>query len=99
MFLLTFLSSVFFTSGVVPGFMGEPDGEATGETAGLAVATGAGVGAGLFGTSGFASQAPNTAVETAKTVANINDLLIVFLLNDLHADPRPSAGRHPQPEE
>lgn len=74
-----FLSSVFFTSGVVPGLTGDMEGEATG----LAVATGAGVGAGLFGTSGFGSQAPNTAVETAKTVDKIKVLLIVILLNNL----------------
>lgn len=54
-----------------------------GEATGLAVATGAGVGAGLFGTSGFGSQAPNTAVETAKTVDKTKVLLIVILLNNL----------------
>ena len=94
-FLLTFLasgdflSSVFFASGVVPGLIGETVGDATGEASGLAVAAGVGVVAGLFGTTGFGSQAPNTAVETAKTVDNINDLLIVFLLTDIHANPKP----------
>ena len=69
MFLLTGL-----VSGVCPGLTGDAAGDATGEATGVAVATGAG----LFGTLGLGSQAPNTAVETAKTFANINDLLIVF---------------------
>lgn len=69
--------------------MGETVGDATGETSGLAVTAGVGVAAGLFGTTGFGSQAPSTAVETAKTVDNINDLLIGFLLNDIHANPKP----------
>lgn len=85
--LLTFLSSVFFTSGVVPGFTGEltgdPVGEATGVAAGvdgLAVATGAGVAAGLFGTSVFVSHALITATEAAKTDDKINEFLILDLL-------------------
>ena len=69
------LSSVFLTSGVVPGLTvlrGEPVGAGV---AGATVAVGAGVAG--FGTSGFGvSQAPNTAVETAKTVVKIIDLLI-----------------------
>lgn len=76
--LLTPLSSGFFTSGVDPGFVGEVTGEADGLATGVAVAVAAGV-AGGFGASGFGvSQAPNTAVETAKTDVNTNDLLIVF---------------------
>ena len=101
-FLLTFLvscdflSSVFFTSGVVPGFTGETVGDATGEASGLAVVAGVGVAAGLFGTTGFGSQAPNTAVETAKTVDNINDLLILFLLTALPNGWAADLGREPQ---
>ena len=83
-FLLSvFLSSVFLTSGVAPGFPGVP----VGDGAGLAVFTGAGVGAGLLGTAGFASQAPRTAAETAKTDVNIKDLLIVFLLKNIKHGP------------
>ncbi len=80
-----FLSSVILTSGVAPGFPDVPVGDATGDGAGLAVVTGAGVGTGLFGATGFASQAPRTAAETAKTDVNINDLLIVFLLKKIKA--------------
>ena len=70
------LSSVFLTSGVVPGLTGVVTGEPVGAgVAGAAVAVGAGV-AGLFGISGLGSQAPNTAVETAKTVVKIIDLLM-----------------------
>jgi hypothetical protein len=71
------LSSVFFTSGDVAGFAGDPFGSTvgltTGLTAGLAVAVGAGVGlfSGLFGVDSVPLQAPNAADETAKTVANI----------------------------
>lgn len=76
--LLTPLSSAFFTSGVDPGLVGDVTGEADGLATGVAVAVADGV-AGGFGDSGFCdSQAPNTAVETAKTDVNINDLLIVF---------------------
>jgi hypothetical protein len=64
--------------GVPPG-LGVPDGEDTGDGAGLARTAGVGDAGGLGG-SGFGSHAPNTAVETARTVVNINDLLIVFLL-------------------
>ena len=69
------LSSVFLPSGVVTGLTGVVTGEPVGAgVAGAAVAVGAGV-AGL--TSGFGvSQAPNTAVNTAKTVIKIIDLLI-----------------------
>ena len=79
---LTPLSSTFFTSGEAPGFAGDATGEATGLLIGLAGATGAGVGVGLFGAGVFAVelQAPITATLAAKTVDNINDLLIVFLL-------------------
>ena len=78
--LFTPLSSVFLTSGVAPGFVGEVTGEADGLATGVAVAVADGVAGGL-GESGFCgSQAPNTAVETAKTDVNINDLLIVFSL-------------------
>ncbi len=76
-----FLSSVFFTSGVAPGFPGVPVGDETGEATGLAVATGAGVAGGLFGGVAAELQAPNTAVEAARTVPNTTDLLIFFLLN------------------
>lgn len=81
--LLTLVPSTFFTSGDVTGLMGEAfgstDGLTTGEATGLAVTTGTGVATGLFGNVlVFGSQAPNTAVLTAKTDANINDLLIVF---------------------
>ncbi|MEO6485032.1 MAG: hypothetical protein ABIO54_05955 [Pyrinomonadaceae bacterium] len=93
--LLTFLSSAFFTSGEVPGFTGE----ATGKAVGLAVATGTGVATGLFGTSVFGSQAPNTATLAARTVDNINDLLIVFLLLICDADENRPLNRHPQPDD
>lgn len=52
-----------------------PIGEPVGLAAGAAVAVGAGV-ASLAGVSGFGSQAPNAAVETARTDINTNDLLI-----------------------
>lgn len=70
------LSSAFLTSGVVPGFTGVVTGEPVGAgVVGTVEAVGAGV-AGL--TWGFGvSQAPNTAVETAKTVVKIIDLFIV----------------------
>lgn len=86
--LFTLLSSVFLTSGVVPSLTGVVAGEPVGTgVAGTAVAVGAGV-AGLFGISGFGvSQAPNTAVETAKTVVKIIDLLIFT--------PRCSSGEMP----
>jgi hypothetical protein len=78
--LLTFVPSGFFTSGEAPGFAGGAAGEALGDATGLAVAAGLGVATGgLFsGALVFGSQAPNTATLAAKTVANINDLLIVF---------------------
>jgi len=65
------------------GFTGDVEGEPVGAGvagAGVVVDTGAGVEAGLFGTSGFVSQAPKTAAETARTVVKMIDLLIVFLL-------------------
>ena len=86
------MSSVFFTSGAVPGLIGETVGDAFGEATGLAAAAGVEVVAGLFGTTGFGSQAPNTAVETAKTVDNISDLLIVLLLYILFMSPYLRAG-------
>ena len=58
----------------MPGLTGETVGEADGEATGVAGA----IGAGVFGTLGLGSQAPNTAVDTAKTVVNIMVLLIVF---------------------
>ena len=62
--------------GVAPGLIGVPLGEATGDETGLAA--GLGDAAGGLGGSGFCgSHAPNTTVETARTVVNINDLLIV----------------------
>ena len=82
---LTPLSSTFFTSGEAPGFTGDAIGDATGLAIGLAGATGAGVATGLFGGVVFVAvplQAPKTATEAAKTVDNINDLLIVFLLKN-----------------
>lgn len=92
--LLTLLVS-FFTSGV-PLTLGEPVGDATG--LGLATTTGVGLAGGLGG-SGFAGS---QAAETAVTIANIDvrtiDLLIVFLLLRQSTDPKPSAGRHPQPD-
>lgn len=76
-----FFSSVFFTSGVVPGLTGETDGEGAGEVdIGLADETGTGVVAGLFGAGVVAELHAPTTAEAAKTVAKINDLLIVFLL-------------------
>ena len=89
------MSSAFFTSGEVPGFTGE----ATGEAVGLAVATGTGVATGLFGTSVFGSQAPNTVTLAARTVDNINDLLIVFLPLICDADENCPLNRHPQPDD
>lgn len=76
------LSSVFFPSGVVPGFAGVTEGEATGDASGDAVATGDGV----VTTFGFVTavllappeHAPSTKVEAAKIDVNKNDLLIVF---------------------
>ena len=65
------------------GFAGVVEGDPVGAGvagAGVEVDTGAGVEAGLFGTSGFGSQALKTAVVTAKTVVKMIDLLIVFLL-------------------
>jgi hypothetical protein len=70
--------STFFTSGDAPGLTGDDVGEGLGEETGLATVTGVGVAAGLLGTSGFGSQAPRTATLAAKTVDNINDLLIVI---------------------
>ena len=85
----------------MPGLTGETVGEADGEATGVAGA----IGAGLFGTLGLGSQAPNTAVDTAKTVVNIMVLLIVFspwpsLMVGLltNTDPNLSAGRQPQPD-
>jgi len=96
---VTFLSSVFFTSGEAPGLTGDATGEATGLLIGLAVETGAGVATGLFGTSVFGSQAPNTATEAAKTDDNINVLLIDFLLSEMDADQsRPPADIPSQPD-
>jgi len=75
-------SSAFLPPGEAPGFAGEPVGETTGATvgdaAGVVVAVGAGVVNGLFGTSGFGSQAPTATTLAAKTVDNMIDLLIVF---------------------
>ncbi len=70
----------------MPGLTGVVTGEPVG--AGVAGAT-VTVGAGVAGfTSGFGvSQAPNTAVETAKTVVKIIDLLIFT--------PRCSSGEMP----
>ncbi len=66
-------------TGLTGEALGSTDGLTTGEATGLAVTTGTGVATGLFGNVlAFGSQAPNTAVLTAKTDANINDLLIVF---------------------
>lgn len=75
------LSSTFFaslTSGVDPDLVGDVTGEPVGLVTGIAVDVGAGVAGGLLGSFVLGSQAPNTAVETAKTDANMNDLLIVF---------------------
>ena len=79
MSFFTFVLSIFLTSGDAPGFTGEAVGDATGDETGLAAATGAGVVGGLFGV-GSAEHAPRTATDAAKTVDNITDLLIVFLL-------------------
>jgi hypothetical protein len=76
--LLTLLPSAFFTSGDEPGFAGEPVGEGTG----LDVADGEGVAGTGFGTSALGSQAPNTATVAARTVDNIIDLLMIFLIFD-----------------
>ena len=63
-----------------PAFTGEPLGEALGLGATLAAAEGDGLATvGLFGgVSVFGSHALITATLAAKTVDNINDLLIVF---------------------
>jgi hypothetical protein len=85
----------FFTSGVPPT-LGEPVGEATG--LGFATTTGVGL-AGGFGGSGLAgSHAAETAVAIASIDVRNIDLLIVFLLLRYSTDPKPSAGRHPQPD-
>ena len=76
----TFVLSGFLTSGEAPGLAGDPVGDGTGDGSGLATVTGVGVAAGLFGTSGFGSQAPRTATLAAKTVDKINDLLMINLL-------------------
>ena len=73
------LLSIFLTSGDAAGLTVEPVGDGTGDETGLAAATGAGVVGGLFGV-GSAEHAPRTATDAAKTVDNITDLLIVFLL-------------------
>ena len=94
-FLFVFLPSSFLTSDEVVGLAGESPGlagEATGEAAGLAVTAGTGVAAGFSGTLTFGSQAPNTATLAAKTVDNINDLLIVFLLIGYCSLPRLSTS-------
>ena len=74
------LSSVFFTSGVVPGLPGAgvPVGEVDGLGDGCAVAVGAGVEAGLTGSGGLLPQAPIMATLAARRVEIIIDLLIVF---------------------
>jgi hypothetical protein len=69
-------------AGVVPGLTGDVTGEAVGLPIGLAVWTGAGV-ATVFGLTGGTllaapEQAPNMATLAAKTIAKINDLLIVI---------------------
>jgi hypothetical protein len=68
-----------------PGFAGEAAGDAAGDASGLAVETGLGEATGLFGTSAFGSQAPNTAVETARTDTNIS-LLMIFSLEIRYRD-------------
>jgi hypothetical protein len=76
--LLTFLPSVFFTSGVVPGLAGDPVGDADGLGDGIVVEVGAGVETGLTGSCGLGSQAPRAATLAAKRQEIIIDLLIVF---------------------
>ena len=77
---------------------GDVTGEAAGLPIGLAVWTGAGV-ATVFGLTGallvaVPEQAPNTATLAAKTIANINDLLIIFsLLLFKFTDETPSAAQ------
>ena len=68
-------------TGDAPGF-GEPVGEALGDVTGLAAGATVGVAAGGFGGSGLFSQALNAAMLAVRIVDSINDLLIVFLLND-----------------
>ena len=67
-----------------PAFTGEPLGDALGLGATLDDAEGDGLATvGLFGAVlVFGSHAPRTATLAAKTVDNINDLLIVLLLNN-----------------
>lgn len=93
------LGVVDFT-GEAPGF-GEPVGDALGLGATLADAEGDGLAtAGLFGAVlVFGSHAPRTATFAAKTVDNINDLLIVLLLiyRNTRTKRRPQ-HRHPQPD-
>lgn len=92
---MTFFASSFFTSGVIIGLagveLGEPVGAGVAGT-GVVVETGAGVEGGLFGESVFVSQALKTAVETARTVVKIIDLLIVFLLYAARRDALTSCG-------
>ena len=76
--LLTFLPSVFFTSGVVPGLPGVPVGDVDGLGEGITVDVGAGVETGLTGSCGLFSQAAKAATLAARRVEIIMDLLIVF---------------------
>ncbi len=83
-------------TGEAPGF-GEPVGEVTGLADGATVGLATG---GLFGgVLVFGSQAPSTATLVAKTVDNINDLLIVFLPSNRNTrTKRRPQHRHPQPD-
>ena len=96
--LLTFFSSGFLTSGVVPGLAGDATGEATGLATGLTIGVTTVFGFVTVALLGALEHAPTTATDAAKTDDKTNDLLIVFLLSNLEHGTGPSAGRHPQPE-
>jgi hypothetical protein len=89
--LLTFLPSVFFTSGEAPGLAGVPEGDVDGLGDGITVAVGAGVETGFTGSCGLLLQAPKAATLAARRVEIIMDLLIVF--SSLFSVPRTHAVR------
>ena len=81
-------------TGDAPGF-GEPVGLALGLVAGLGDGATVGLGTGGLAGSGFGgSQAVVAAIVAARIVDIMNDLLIVFLLNNRkHTDETPSAAQ------
>jgi hypothetical protein len=91
-----FLSS-FFTSGDAAGFAGVAFGSTEGLTAGVGLAGATGVGVDglvsvLLGVVVLPLQALKAAVLTARTDANINDLLIVFSSEFTYRGAKPPAS-------